>query len=545
MPSIKKMLQSYDLDLIERIASFWGVDCTSLDHSAAVRALSQAVQDQLLLEELLASLPDTARQAWNELAAAPTKTTWAVFTRQHGEVREFGPAKRDREAPEKNPVSVAETLWYRGLIGRAFMDLPPEPREFVFIPDEIAAATSPANQNHWIHSLKTIPAGALRVEHLADSRLVDHLTDWLAALRMGRTLPAETWKHWPEGQSFLARLASEIGLTDLQNAPIPEVLQAFFQTPRESVLRDCFSSWNSSIIHNDLQNLPGLVFEGSWQNDPLKTRHWLLDLLQNLQPDTWYSLKHLLDLIKKYAPDFQRPSGDYDSWFIRQADSELFLRGFEHWDEVDGRLIRYLVAGPLHWLGMLDLGISQNEKRVDVFRRSVRFEAMLANQPLVSAATLEKPIRLVNDLVIEIPLFASPMARYQIARFCEVQKVTSEATLYEITPASLLGAQEAGLKPLQLLQLLERTIKTPISSTLKQVIANFDAHGLEARLETRPLLSVRTPEMLQALQQNPRTAKWILNVLNPTTAVINPAGLKAIENFLKDTGILLENDLEV
>ena len=58
--------------------------------------------------------------------------------------------------------------------------------------------------------------------------------------------------------------------------------------------------------------------------------------------------------VHQQQPDFQRPAGDYDSWFLRDQQSGEFLRGFEHWDEVDGALLRYLICGPLHWLGGVD-----------------------------------------------------------------------------------------------------------------------------------------------------------------------------------------------
>ena len=45
-----------------------------------------------------------------------------------------------------------------------------------------------------------------------------------------------------------------------------------------------------------------------------------------------------------------------------------YLRGFEHWDEVDGRLIRYIITGPLHWLGVLDLARPEAEQEVTAFR---------------------------------------------------------------------------------------------------------------------------------------------------------------------------------
>ena len=32
-----------------------------------------------------------------------------------------------------------------------------------------------------------------------------------------------------------------------------------------------------------------------------------------------------------------------------------YLRGFSTWDEVDGALVRFLITGPMHWLGLVDL----------------------------------------------------------------------------------------------------------------------------------------------------------------------------------------------
>ncbi|NIO71720.1 MAG: hypothetical protein GTN71_22490, partial [Anaerolineae bacterium] len=51
--------------------------------------------------------------------------------------------------------------------------------------------------------------------------------------------------------------------------------------------------------------------------------------------------------IKESDPDFQRPDGDYSSWYIRQADTGRYLSGFESWDQVEGALIAYLIAQPL------------------------------------------------------------------------------------------------------------------------------------------------------------------------------------------------------
>ena len=64
---------------------------------------------------------------------------WATFVRTFGELRRMGMAKRDRERPDLKPASAVEVLWYRGLVGRAFLSVPPanEPQEYAYIPEDL------------------------------------------------------------------------------------------------------------------------------------------------------------------------------------------------------------------------------------------------------------------------------------------------------------------------------------------------------------------------------------------------------------------------
>ena len=48
----------------------------------------------------------------------------------------MGAARRERERPDRAPVSVTETLFYKALIGRAFFETSQGLREFAFIPEE-------------------------------------------------------------------------------------------------------------------------------------------------------------------------------------------------------------------------------------------------------------------------------------------------------------------------------------------------------------------------------------------------------------------------
>ena len=74
------------------------------------------------------------------------------------------------------------------------------------------------------------------------------------------------------------------------------------------------------INFNELRLLPGLKFEGDWTNDPLRTRQAILELVSQIPENRWWSLAAFVAAVREQHPDFQRPAGDYDSWFIRQDD---------------------------------------------------------------------------------------------------------------------------------------------------------------------------------------------------------------------------------
>jgi hypothetical protein len=544
MPSLKKMLQSYDLDMLERISSFWGVDSSNLDLGASAEALFKAMSDENLTIEVLESLTSDARNAWEDVVRNPQKITWAHFTRKYGEVREFGPARREREEPEQHPISIAETLWYRGLIGRAFLNLPPEPREFVFVPDELLPDNSPNEELLSTLAIQKVDAKTLKIIAAADGRIIDHLTDWLAAQRMGRNLPEPFGKAWVEPESFITNMAVVSGLINPKGELEPDALPQFFQKEREVILTEWAASWITSTTINDLRNISGLIFEGEWFNDPLKPRQFIIETLQSLTQGEWYSLRAFIEAVKALQPDFQRSSGEYDLWFIRKAESSLFLRGFEHWDEVDGALIRYLINGPLHWLGMTDLGRGK-DKTETAFKLTPAFLTLLNQEKIPVQPAKETPIKVSADLSFTIPVGASRPMRYQIARFCEIRSLTSQETCYEITPVSLKLAQQNGLKPSQLVLYLEKNLKSPLPKGLTLLAEQWEKNGKIEEVTTSTLLRTHSAEVMQLLTGNPHTSKFIVEQLNPMTALINPAGIKIIKQSLLELGLLTEIHLEV
>src|SRR5512143_1055072 len=138
MPDLTQTLQGADLGFLRMVAGAWGLDLNAPDSHSALPGLVEALHDAELVREILDVLPQEALQALQALLENNGCMTWAMFSRRYGEVRSMGPGRRDRERPDLKPASNTEILWYRALIGRAFLHFPPaEPQEYAYIPDDL------------------------------------------------------------------------------------------------------------------------------------------------------------------------------------------------------------------------------------------------------------------------------------------------------------------------------------------------------------------------------------------------------------------------
>ena len=137
MPDLAQSLGSYDLGYLHIVAKSWGIDYFARDMQLGLNILVPQLLDESRLKEMFTSLPGEARTAIGDLLDNDGRITWSLFTRRYGEVREMGPGRRDRERPDLDPVSTAETLFYRAIIGRAFFETPDGGEEYAFIPDDI------------------------------------------------------------------------------------------------------------------------------------------------------------------------------------------------------------------------------------------------------------------------------------------------------------------------------------------------------------------------------------------------------------------------
>ena len=532
MTSLIQSLQGHDLGHLRIIAELWGIEFDAPDARVGLTRLSSLLLDRSSVAEVVDDLPAEARRALEDLIHNQGRLAWPLFTRRYGVVREVGPARRDRERPHGKSASPAEMLWYRALVARAFFDSPSGPEEFAYIPEELLALIPPP------HEATPKPIGRLATPAerahvlLATDLILDQATTLLAALRMSLA-PAPVS---PGSPPYLHQLLSCANLLDPSGIPLPDPTRTFLEARRGEALAQLVRAWLSSESFNDLHLTPGLVPEGEWQNHPLRARQAIMDFLSTVEPGKWWSLPAFLADVRQRHPDFQRQAGDYDSWFIRSEKTGDYLRGFEHWDDVDGALIRFVITGPLHGLGVLDLAAPAEGSPPAAFRTSSWAKALLQGQPPAGFPVEDANLKVRSDARLHVPRLVLRSVRYQIARFAQWEGEETDAYRYRLTPASLERARQQGLTVNQLLSLLQRHADA-VPPTLVKALKRWDQHGTEAHIESVTVLRLSSPELLQTLRKS-RASRFLDDPLGPTTIIVKPGAWEKVLAVLAEMGYL-------
>ncbi len=502
MPQTSQMLADYPEIQLQVIAELRGA---FLDGEKNIRAMIDSLGGQITdptsvlmaFQEITDSYPG-ARSALDLLLEEGGEMREAQFSREYGSIRQMGPSKLEREQPWNAPESVAELLYYYGLIGRTYKGEGQNAHTIIFIPSDILPwlpQPTTADGEQGLAAVPVPPPPSSRMLRLEDAFLEDAGTLLGFLHTEGLRLQGDGTPNPEDIDQLMMRLKSADGFVSPFVAPVASAnveevrvalllhlarrlgwlrraddervrltgnrVYAFLEQPRPDQRFSLWEAWRTSEEWNDLERIPGIDCSGGdWQNNPLQTREAVLRLLGRLQPGAWYSQAEVIGAVKETAPDFQRPTGDYDSWYIRYENQEGFLRGFEHWDAVEGVLLRFLLNGPLYWLSAVDLAepSAGDDLLLSLNAWGARW---LGHDSETPNEARRRPIVVEDDFSVELPADTPLMDRFRVERFSNWQ-ASYPRYLYQINQRSLNRASDEGVQPDRILAFLSsRASKVP------------------------------------------------------------------------------------
>ncbi len=491
MLTLRQHLAQLDPALLRVIAQNQGMTEEKRADGDLLGALVQEMLQPEHVREVWAELPEAARQALQALAQQDVGMPVAAFQRRFGELRRIGPGRLLTEQPWREPVGPAETLWYLGWLVRAFHTTPEGTIDYISLPDDLLPLLPlPALQEAPQPSLPSPLPPPATVREMGEL-LLDDLGTILAYV--------QNQSVWLRGDgrwriSDLKQLTPRLRLSSIRKQPLEtggplhlifaaakhlrlleprkrrqrfgQALRPWLEQSRSQQMASLFEFWRTSEDWNDLCLTPGLrCQEGAWQNDPVLARKALLTQLARVSPGQWFGLDDFVAMIYEHQPDFQRPDGRYDTWYIQNATGE-FLRGFEHWPAVEGRLIRSLWQGPLFWLGVVAL-----DEAGETWSLTEQGQRLLQGAlPDVDASgpvlTVERDFTLI--LAPHIGLWD----RLRVALFAFWQASDPEYR-YLITRRGLQRAARHGVTTQQIISFLERASGEALPGNVRKALEHF------------------------------------------------------------------------
>lgn len=560
--SAERTYLDYDLAQLRMMAEAVGVELQAGNARAAASELAHALQESETLSLVWASLSPTAQTLLQWVCRQHGQVRVAELERQAGIVRPLGSVAREREQPQRKPISIAEELWYRGLLGRAFVRTQ-EVEEYFYVPADLLpilqnllpsqpappvtlSTTSPTTATFTPLPTSQVPPHTWQ---RANSAWVDDACTVLAfyqcfsqqasALSNSQRETLQEQLRHPQALTCLQVLLRELGVVqDTLLRLRAEPAREFLRLPRAQQLAKLAQAWQESTQWRDLLAVPSLLVDETTllQLQPVRTRKAILSCLALLPAGEWVLADDFVERVYRTLPDFQRSAGEYDLWYVRERASGQYLRGFASWHTVEGAYIRYLLSQPLHWLGVLDVAGTEQTLAV---RPTSLLGAFLGNRPW-QLPEKNPPIELRSDGLIVVPRASNRYVRFQTARIGDwLTPPDANTYAYRLSVAGLQRGLQSGIRPPQVRAFLQRASHRPLPAPVEQALTRWEERGQEAQLQQALILRVQNEAVLAQIRENPRTRRFLGETLGELAVIVRAKDWKPLQQELLNLGILL------
>jgi len=546
MPTISETIQDYEIDQIEMIAEQWGIEDDIDSHKNIKKQLVDILDNKDLFLEVIYTLPTHERSALQFILDEGGKFSAAQFTRAFGVIREMGAAVREKERPDRSPISAAENLFYKGIIGLSFFKEGDEVKEYIFLPEEFIKFMKSIQDNpSRIVTPPTISENNISQIILSSDEILDQICSLLAALR-GNIPLNEFSRFIPLPRiHFLSALFQTQGVIDKDFSILDtSKLKDLLVSERSSAFSNICFSWMEDGFINELKLLPHIIFEGKWRNDPIKTRKNLLEIIAKLPQKKWYRISDFIIWMYHRHPDFQRSGGEYDSWFIKDTANDEYLNGFENWHSVEGELLHFFLINPLFWMGILDLAVDEEGAQPFAFRKSDWANKLLNKKPVKYSTNEISEFTLRKNGMILLPVNTQRELHYQIARFCVWEEIHHNHYQYKISPPAIRRAITQNISTGQIKKLFKKYAKKPVPRNILEALDRWGKNQSQIKLGKYILIRVVSPDILDQIEKS-SAKRYLCERINTTIAVISPNDIHSLEDALIEMGYFADTFHEV
>jgi hypothetical protein len=450
-----------------------------------------------------------------------------------------------------------------GYAASVMMDFSPVGK--YFIPEAVRAALpQPSAENAWVPP--TAPEPLRRLESSARAFQRDLYLYWsylnqnnaeltaknLLAKRhltaLNATLLVKETIGTGEGESdfprlmFLRALLEQLGLVAAESGFLRArpAAEFFALTPLERIRR-CLEAYTNCKYINEL-TWHNKINTGGAYAGLLPAPQFLQDarrlILMYVKPEGWLEVHYVVDHIREQQYEFlfsrniDAPNAYYYSYNHPYASGfnplgwtfpEIYNES-SGWEQVEANLIRSVIRRPLFWMGLVDLGVAnEQEKEAGVFRLTAPGRWLLANGPAPEIPSEGGQVIVQPDYTITAFDPISDAVLQELEQFA--QRISAERAIqFRLTQASVYAGQLRGWNVQRIQSTLEGFTGQPLPGNVVRTLQEWQ--GLHERIRITPSVAVihaANPADLDAFADDTELSAWLSRRPAPEMALLPPA----------------------
>lgn len=545
MQTLREVLENTPTALLREMAAAWEIDdADKAGRPGLTAGLLARMAEEEAVQGILRRLDRQERDLLRQLLAAGGRLPAAPLIHTYGQLRSPNLAPAEWEA-----LNALERLHRRGLLFRAYATWEGYRGPAFFVPAELWKSLPRVPRAAPEDLLQPLVPGEIQVipgdlsPHrdiavlLALFRREAHLLTAEGQCPTGLRALEESLPPFPAYVTFLLTVARQGRLLapDLAGAlrPTAEGQQWLRAGPglRAQVL---FQSWREHPSWDDLAAIPELAVERPWPADLSLPRERALRHLSACAPDTWLAQASWAQLIEATDPEFLRPTGTGRRPRVRQREAGTLLEGVTSWSEVEGRYLRFLLQGPLHWLGVVDVG--ESPLQGTAFRLTPLGQALLhpgAGLPPLA----EEPALVEGTLEVWVPREVSPYIVFLLEN-CAERVQHDHVSRYRLTRPALHRALQRGERLESVLDALARYGRGPLPQNVAYTVQEWAAAYGQLRIHQPILLTAAEATLLEQVLADPLVRSACGERLSSTTVEVIQDKAAGLEEQLDHLGYL-------
>ena len=282
-------------------------------------------------------------------------------------------------------------------------------------------------------------------------------------------------------------------------------------------------------------------------------RQAVLRSLASLPDGEWVAIKDLFRLMRAVCPRFDhsvwqnywQPSLR-PSWFLgSKSGLSPDPKNANDWELFQGRFIRQIITGPLHWLGLADLCFA------DGVLTAARFHGLadlywdrieIPDAPPTVAAQAspvppEEAIDTDSHTITVVPSAISPQAHNLLNKIARLEAATAERFAYRLDSQTTYESFETGVALSELFDSWEQTLPIPMPEAIRdQLTAWWDAYGRVRIYENLTVIEFSDDYALAEMKAVTPLEKSIIAEISPRLVIIRQEAVAPLTESLEKAG---------